>query len=97
MLYIRQSWAFALLCMRHHDMCVALAKQCGRTQWRQCTRWPRQLSKTAVVSLLALSDGSQVNKVVCRGTGDDLKLALVTLTAVTAVEAAQSKPSTQLA
>ena len=37
-----------------------------------------QLIKTAAVSLLSLSNGSQANKDVCRGTGDDLKLVLVT-------------------
>ena len=38
-----------------------------------------------------ISAGSQANKVVCRGAVDDLKLALVTLAASTAVEAAQSE------
>ena len=47
-----------------------------------------KLTKIAAVSLLFLSDGSQANKVVCGGTVDDLKLALVTLAAV---EAAHSK------
>ena len=39
---------------------------------------------SAAVSLMALSDGSQNNTVVFRGTGDDLKLALVTLAAAAA-------------
>ena len=34
------------------------------------------------VSLLALSHGSQSSTIVCRGTVNDLKLALVTLAAV---------------
>ena len=51
-----------------------------------------QLTKTATpLSLLALSNGSQANTVVCRGTVHDLKLVLVTLAAAAAVEAAQSK------
>ena len=49
------------------------------------TGWPDY--NTIAVSLLALSDGSQANKVISRGT--DLKLALVTLAVVAAVEAAQ--------
>ena len=43
---------------------------------------------SAAVSLMALSDGSQNNTVVFRGTGDDLKLALVTLAAAAAAAAA---------
>ena len=43
------------------------------------------------MSLLFLTDGSQANKIVCRGTVDDLKLALVTLATAAAVEAAPKK------
>ena len=39
------------------------------------------------MSLLFLPDGSQANKVVCRGTVDDLTLALVTLATAAAVDA----------
>ena len=51
----------------------------------------KQLTWTAAVSLLFLSDGSQANKIVCRGTVDDLKLTLVTLATMVAVEAASKK------
>ena len=47
----------------------------------------QQLNKTAAVSSFFLSDVSKANKVVCGGTVDDLKLALVTLAAAL-VEAA---------
>ena len=43
------------------------------------------------MSLLFLSDGSQANKIVCRGTVDDLKLTLVTLATMVVVEAASKK------
>ena len=55
-----------------------------------------QLIKTDAVSLLSLSNGSQANKDVCRGTGDDLKLVLVTLAASVAVEGSQSKLTVRL-
>ena len=48
----------------------------------------RVARNSAAVSLMALSDGSQNNTVVFRGTGDDLKLALVTLAAAAAAAAA---------
>ena len=43
------------------------------------------------LSLLFLSDGSQANKIVCKGTVDDLKLAFVTLATAAAVEATPQK------
>ena len=48
-------------------------------------------SVVTVYRVARISAGSQANKVVCRGAVDDLKLALVTLAASTAVEAAQSE------